>query len=50
MIRFREKNGVWPLEEMDEIMKHQKFYWYDEKNGTVYFKTKKEMEQQNKKK
>ena len=46
--RLRDTNFY--LEEMDEIMKHQKFYWYDEKNGTVYFKTKKEMEKQNKKK
>ena len=46
--RLRDTNFY--LKEMNEIMKHKKFYWYDEKNGTVYFKTKNEMEQQNKKK
>ena len=45
--RLRDTNLY--IKEISNVMIRQKFFWYDEKNGEIYFKTKNEMEQKNKK-
>ena len=45
--RLRDTNRY--IKESSNVMIRQKFFWYDEKNGEIYFKTKNEMEQKNKK-